>query len=489
MKTIKFPHPKDQPVRAGVVGQSGIGKSMLLERAMENFQEMKNVKVVDIFSSKIEGSFSTISGGSSYDEWQGENSLDPRKYSGQVYKPVTSELSHTQPDVVKPFTIPIKNLSEKSLQGLLGEVSTSQQALFSSMIREIEDMDDPNIADLISQAENLPDKDYVESESGMLIDAPSRRGGKQIQHKLVQLADNYTVTSEDSDLALELFSELDNTDRRMILETAQVKSDQLTLFIVVHMLQRILEMLKNGEIDNYIALFIREGHKLLKTGSEGTNKAFRSIVEEFLKESRQMGVSVFIDTQNPQELSGIARSQFNYLFVGRLNSAKGIDKILDERTKENFSREDKERVKGLDNQFFYVWTPEGLVKNFRSAPTRSRHREPGENFQTEYLKAGGKVKNWSSELKQVKEEIEGSVEQHNKRIKEKKKAQEQDEQEEDKFETIPGELLKEGRFKRKKVEELMDIGESQARNYLRRWREKGFIEKIKEGRQVFYEIP
>lgn len=489
MSKIEFPHPKDQPVRAGVIGQSGVGKSMLLERAMENFQEMKDVKVVDIFSSKIEGSFSTIPKGSDYDFWQENSSLGPRSYEGKVYKPVTKNLDLAQAEVVQPFTIPIKSLSETSLKGLMGEVSRTQSALFSSMLREIEDMEDPNIADLIHQAEMLPDKKYVKSDSNLLISAPSRRGTQAIQHSLIKLADNHLVTSDNVGLSLDLFKEMNDTERRMILETAQVKGENLTLFVVVHILQRILEMLKEGEIDSYVALFIREGHKLLKTGSGGTNKAFREIVEEFLKESRQMGVSVFIDTQNPEELSGIARSQFNYLFTGRLNTARGIEKVLDERTQENFNSKDRNKIKSLEDHIFYVWTPNGLVKNFKSAPTRSRHREPGETFRQEWSKAGGKMKNWSTEVKQVREDIQESVKQHNERVKEKQEEKESSEDEEDQYESIPGELLTVGRFKRKKVEELMDVGGSQARNYLRRWREKGFIEKIKEGREVFYEIP
>lgn len=490
MKQVKFPHPSKKPVRAGVTGQSGTGKSMILERGMEIFQEKEDVKVIDIFSSKIEGSFSALPGGSNYEIWQNPENPEPRAYPGKIYKPLTQDLNPTQPEPVQPFTIPIKTLSEDSLKALLGDVSQSHEALFNAMINDIQDMDSPNVAELLKLSEELPDQDYIESSSGIKISSPTKRGKRPIQHSLIELADHRLVTSKNSPLSLDLYRELNNEDRRMILETAQVQSDKITKFTVVHVLQRILELLKQGEVEPYLAIFIREGHKLLKdeNGNGGSSEAFREIIEEFLKESRQVGVSVFIDTQNPEELSDIARSQLNYLFTGRLNTAKGIQTVLDERTREQFSKQDKERIKGLEDHYFYLWTPETLVKNFKSYPTRARHREPGENFRQEWLKLDGELRNWDREVKQVREEIQESVQEHNERIEEKIEEQESDEDSSQNYISIPGELIKEQRFKRKKVEQVMDIGETMARNHLSDWREEGLIEKTREGREVFYEV-
>lgn len=473
-------------------GMTGYGKSSALERIGELHQEHSDWVVLDLWSGRrLEGAFSALPG--RLPPWGGDKP-DHKALDTTVLAPVTRRLPEKLPSNFKPFVIPVSKLTEQDLNNLLGsEVSRNQRNLFKGSVNYLDSTS--SIVDLMQNFKKIPQRGYIEHSTGMYLKSPSRRQLAGLMWSFVDYLEERTIASARNKLALDLEEEL-NRDDYTVLATKWTPSFDFALFVVAYVLRRVFQLKMEGKIDKKVAVLVRELPDILPSSAWDTRKQnIKREIERILKQGRGYGISFLADAQRPSDISDLASSQFDFTLVTRVDSTKDIESLLSNRLKGKLTKEDLQNIGELSNHHFYAITPERIYRKkgrgIKATAPRHAHREEDEDFFEAWRKLGpGSFVDWSEELEEVREQLDNQISEYNRRFKEKMKEKEEKEKENErsKFKSIPVELVQQGEFKTKDVAEVLNISESQARKYVRNWRENGILSKERRGRGVIYSV-
>lgn len=442
-----------------ILGQTGYGKSTLLERIAEIYHK-NGYKIIDLWNNeRLEGSFFSLP--SQFRFWEGKAKGLPTR----VLFPVSKELPRVLPSICKPFTIPINQIDLDDMRVFLAsELGRSFRSLYYGMKLELPDNND--IVGFIKGIERLANTGFVNIE-GLPIKAMSKIGYRDLLSSFYPFLAQGTLTSESHPLTLNLEKELKDNETITVLSQKFIFNREMKYFITVWFLRKIFELKSLGKVKKPILIISRELSDLLPTNPIDESQRLTSYwISQILKQGRGIKLSMWGDNQSPSELSSVAYRQFGYVFSFRITTPDDIQKLSDGRGIIFLQRSDLARLVNLPIGKFLAITPFDFGF-YRAVVPSTYHRREGQDFFSIWKKLGNGFVNYTEDIDSIFKQISDSVKKEQikvaKEVREKRTVEETfiDESE------IPRNLK--DRFQRLDIERHYQCSKRKAVDIINKW--------------------
>jgi GTPase SAR1 family protein len=487
--------PEDENPRSLLVlGVTGCGKTTFLERYVE-VEYLKGVKVVDIWDSKanLEGAFRVFEPRGKqlkimqvFNEKVGEKVLESTHYPCKVWMPLSKNLPKKLPSCFEPFTIPLKELGKSDLD-FLAEVRRffMSSVILADLLKKIPK--NYTLADFFKELSGLTEYQTADSFFGQKI-AIHRQIRRFAMRLFLPFNKEYMISSEVNPLAMtekRLIEELNDQKTFTVFSTKFIDDKKTRTFVTLWLLNRIAQLKSEGKIKQKIIIVIRDLWTLApRFFAQEFESTMIQKIFEVLSTFRSKDVEIVADCQDPTTLNLRLSGQFTEVLTGSIFTPSEVSFFA-----ESGSFLDKDVINQIFNlrfkkikQLYDLLSGEFITIIY----PQHKHMEASDNFFDLWRKNYNTYVDFTKIIKESKEELINKINE----IKESYRTIEIKKEEPEKEKSIPEQLIRMKRFKRKDVEESLNVSERMAQRMMKVWIKEKKIKKIgKSGSpEVYYKI-
>lgn len=309
-----------------VVGKSGSGKSVFVNNCASSLKHYLDYKVVYLTEkkdSKMENAFCAI-------ESKNERQLKMLKDDGQLLDSKTVKQEKVEilvpfsfnlpvndvPDIIKVFTLPLREIHDKTFSALLNRDSDSPATVLCKEVKlDLKPSDDiyAFLFRAFEKTSSFLDKGDVKvvqsdriEDMGIPIESyGSKREMEVIKHSFRKLTENYIIQEDKCDLNLnndKMEKLLNDNDTTTVFSLWNIEDEKLIYFIYLELLLKIHDVVIQGKLKHPLLLVFEEIKILLPTSTQtGYILEFIEEIIKILAGARSSGFTAIATTQSYYE--------------------------------------------------------------------------------------------------------------------------------------------------------------------------------------------